>query len=225
MILTEILDESRNRLGDKRKPYLWSDGELVGYLNEATNEVTQKKRLIRDSKTVPICQIAVMAADALPDYLLDTRITEIISAKMRSQVIPLRRTNKADMDSWYPNWRNAPSGTPSWRFMTDYSEGYLTIFPQSAANDTIDLTVYRLPLIQMSTARPNDSPEIYFQAHARLINGILSRAYLKEDSETLDPQKAATHTILWKADMDEIARMRIRMHDSSAFLGPNFGAI
>ena len=226
MTLAEMLAEARGRLADTKTPYLWSDGEIVGYLNEAINEVSAKKRLFRDSKTAAVCAIAVLAADLLPDYALDPRITEIITAKMRSQVIPLRRTNKADMDAWYPNWRNAPSGTPSWRFLTDFSEGYLTIFPKSGSDDTIDLTVYRLPLVQQSsTATPATTLELNFQMHPRLFNGILSRAYLKEDTETLDPEKAAKHNVLWKVDMDEIARLRIRLHDSGAFLGPNYGAI
>ena len=225
MTLPEILTEARKRLSDTKTPYLWDDTEIYGYLNEAINEVSAKKRLFRDSKTAAICQIALLAADASPDYVYDTRITEIVTAKMRSQVIPLRRTNKADMDAWYPNWRNAPAGTPSWRFLTDFSEGYLTLFPKSSIDDTIDLTVYRLPLVQMSAATPAPTLELNFQMHPRLFNGILCRAYLKEDTETLDPEKAAKHLVLWKVDMDEMARLRIRMQDSGAFLGPNYGAI
>jgi hypothetical protein len=224
MTLTEILAEARNRLADTKTPYLWSDAEIIGYLNEAINQVVEKKRLIRDSKTAAVCAIAVLVADLTPDYLMDTRIVEIISAKMRSQSLPLTRTDKKELESWYPDWRAATASTSRY-FLTDYSEGYLTIFPKSNAADTIDLTVYRLPSAQMSVSALTASPEIHFKNHPRLINGILSRAYLKEDSETLDPQKAATHLVLWTKDMDEMARARIRLHDAGGFLGPHKGAI
>ena len=41
----------------------------------------------------------------------------------------------------------------------------------------------------------------------------------------LDPKKAATHAALWKIDMDEMARSRIRLQDTGRFLGPHYGAI
>ena len=138
MNLTDILTEARNRLSDSKTPYLWSDAEIIGYLNEAINEAVEKKRLIRDSKTAAVCAIAVLVADLTSDYLLDTRIVEVISAKMRSQSLPLTRTDKKELEPWYPDWRAATASTPQF-YLTDYSEGYVTIFPKSNAADTIDL--------------------------------------------------------------------------------------
>jgi hypothetical protein len=224
MTLTEILTEARARLDDKKAPYLWGDGEIVGYLNEAINEVAEKKKLFRDSKTAAICQVPLLAVDTFPDYVLDPRVTEIVSAKVRTQTLFMGRTCKADLEAWNPGWRSATHSTP-WKYLTDYSEGFFSIFPMSSINDTIDLTVYRLPLVQMSMASPGASPEIHFKFHGRLFNGILCRAYLKEDSETLDPQKATTHTALWVKDMGEIGKSRIQLHNSGQFLGPHYGAI
>ena len=120
MNLTEILAECRGRLGDTRAPYLWSDGELVGYLNEAVNEAAEEGKLFRDSTTAAICQIAVHADDFTQDYPLDSRILEIYSAKLSGQPLPLRRRTKAEMDTLNPDWRNETSSTP-WAFLTDYS--------------------------------------------------------------------------------------------------------
>jgi hypothetical protein len=224
MTLAQILGEARERLGDTRPKFLWSDSELVGYLNESINEVAEQKRLFRDSVTAAICQISVLGADANPDYLMDTRICEIISAKMRCQKLFLTRKTNADLEAWNPDWRSATASTPLY-FLTDYTEGYLTINPKSDQNDTIDLTVYRLPINQMTLDTSTASPEIHFKHHLRLLNGMLARAYLKEDSETLDPQKAERHGQLWRLDMNEIGKSRIRLHDAGEFVGPHYGAI
>ncbi len=226
MTMADILLEARDRLGDTGKPQLWSDRELCGYTNIVINEVTEEKRLFRDSKTPAICNIAVLAADAAPDYLLDTRINEIVSARMNSQVIPLVRETKKYLESWNPDWRNMTVDTPYW-FLTDYSEGYLTLVPKSQRNDTILLTVYRLPLTQMAidAAGLAASPEIHFKHHPRLVNGIMSLAYLKDDTQCLDPQKAEQHRQLWLKDKDKMAKSRINLHDAGEFLGPNYGAI
>ena len=225
MNLTEILAECRGRQGDTRAPYLWSDGELVGYLNEAVNEAAEKAKLFRDSITAAICQIGVHAADLTQDYALDSRILEIYSAKLSGQSLPLRRRTKAEMDALNPDWRNETASTP-WGFLTDYSEGYITVHPKSNLDAMLYLSVLRLPLTQMSlTTTPIPSPEIHFRHHPRLLNGMMCRAYLKEDSQTLDPQKAAEHLTLWRADINEMAKGRIKLHAKPEFLGPEYGAI
>jgi hypothetical protein len=225
MTLTEILAECRGRLGDTRAPYLWSDGELVGYLNETINEAAEKAKLFRDSTTAAICQITVHAADLTQDYALDSRILEIYSAKLSGQSLSLRRRTKAEMDALNPDWRNETASTP-WAFLTDYSESYITLHPKSNLDGILYLSVLRLPLTQMSlTTTPVPSLEIPFRHHPRLLNGMMSRAYLKEDSQTLDPQKAAEHLTLWRADINEMAKGRIKLHATQEVIGPEYGAI
>lgn len=224
MTLTEILAGARFRLSDTKQPNLWSDGELVEYLNEAINEVADQKKLFVESTLPAICQIAVLATDATGDYPYDLRITEIIRAKMRSQKLFLWRTDKLTLDFSMPDWRNTTPGAPRW-IITDEQEGQITICPRSNVADTIDLTVYRLPLNQMSVDAPDASPEIHFRHHPRLYNGIMCRAYLKDDTECLDPKKAETHLALWKLDMMEIAKTRQKFHDSFHFGQVPYGAI
>ena len=225
MNLTEIFDRARSLLDDKRAPYLWSDIDLLGYLNAAINEAAEKAKLFKDSITAEVCQKTILAADPSPDYLLDTRVLKVESAKLSTRTLPLERKPKAEMDAWRPDWRNAPAGTPRC-FITDYSEGYLTLCPKSDADATLYMTVLRLPLNQMSLSQMDASPEIHFRHHFRLIDGILAQAYEKDDSQTLDPEKAERHRQKWLAHIDEMARGRIMANQgNNEFLGPKYGAI
>ena len=81
------------------------------------------------------------------------------------------------------------------------------------------------PLDQFDETSLEDEPEINFRHHCRLVDGILAQAYNKDDSETLDPDKAARHLKFWLGHINEMSKGRIRLHQTQEFLGPNYGAI
>jgi hypothetical protein len=60
--------------------------------------------------------------------------------------------------------------------------------------DTMWLTVSRLPLVPLTIGDiETQSPEIRFDYHPYLVHGICREAYSKQDSQTLDVQKAKDH--------------------------------
>lgn len=221
---SEIINQARSLMKDTKQPYLWTTTEMVRYLNNSINEAADKARLFLDSVTAAICQIPILAADPDQDYPLDNRVLEILSAKMSNQARFLDRTTKASLDRWNPEWRNETPGDPRC-FLTDYNEGDLTLHPKSNADATLYLTVYRLPLAQYTEDTIDFEPEIHFRHHFRLVDGIMAQAYNKDDSETLDPEKAARHREAWLSHIYEMARGRIRMHHTKQYAGPNYGAI
>jgi len=224
MKASEIIFQARGLMQDTKPPYLWTETELIQYLNNSHNEAAEKAKLFLDSVTPAICRIAILAGNPDPDYPLDNRIVEIVSAKLSTQARFLDRKTKADLDGSNPDWRNAAPGDPRC-FLTDYTEGRLTIHPKSDAAATLFLTVYRLPLTQLTADALDAEPEIHFRHHYRLVDGILAQAYNKDDSETLDPEKAARHEKAWLKHIDEMSRARLRIHRTQEFLGPNYGAI
>jgi len=221
---SEIITVSRGLMKDTKKPYLWSDLEFVQYLNNSHNEAAERARLFLESVNAQICQIAVLATNPDPDYRLDNRVIEILSARLSTQARFLDRKTKAELDAMNPDWRNAAPGDPTC-FITDYQEGYLTLHPKPSANATLFMTVYRLPLVQFTADNLDTEPEIHFRHHYRLIDGIMSQGYNKDDSETLDPEKAARHLKAWSNHINEMAKARIRMHQTRQYAGPNYGAI
>jgi hypothetical protein len=224
MKASEIISQARGLTQDTKAPYLWSELELIQYLNNSINEAAEKARLFLDSVTPAVCQIAILAADPDPDYPLDKRIVQILSVKLSTQSRSLYRKIKAELDLWNPDWRNTAPGDPRW-FLTDYTEGNLTLHPKSSTDATLSMTVYRLPLVQLTTENIDTEPEIHFRHHYRLVDGILAQAYSKDDSEALDPEKATRHERAWLKHIEEMSRARLRIHRTQEFLGPNYGAI
>lgn len=224
MKASEIIFQARGLMKDTKPPYLWTETELILYLNNSINEAAEKAKLFLDSVTPAVCRIPILAADPDPDYPLDSRILKILSAKLSNQSRPLERKKKAELDLWNPNWRNTAPGDPRC-FLTDYTEGSLTLHPKSNADAILTMTVYRLPLVQFTTENLETEPEIHFRYHYRLVDGILAQAYSKDDSETLDPEKSARHERAWLKHIEEMSRGRLRIHRAPEVLGPNFGAI
>jgi len=136
MKASEIISQARGLMKDTKPPYLWTEPELILYLNNSVNEAAEKAKLFLDSATAAICRIPILAADPDPDYPLDNLIVEIVSAKLNTQSRSLDRKTKAELDLWNPDWRSAAPGT-SHCFLTDYTEGQLTLHPKSDADVTL----------------------------------------------------------------------------------------
>lgn len=54
--------------------------------------------------------------------------------------------------------------------------------------DSIKMSVYRLPLTEVSLANLTSSPEVRSMWHRGFVHGILAEAYTKQDTETYDPE-------------------------------------
>jgi hypothetical protein len=48
----QIVERARERLQDKKPPYLWEDTELVDYLNDYLEEISRETLIFRDSKAI-----------------------------------------------------------------------------------------------------------------------------------------------------------------------------
>lgn len=190
MTLADLISAFRARADDTAEPFLWSDDEVTLILNEAEVEAATRARLIQDSTTPAVTQIAVTAAGV--DYPLHAAILSVERAKLASQPKPLTRTTREELDAAYPNWE-ALTGQPKF-FIED--NGRLRLVPQSTMDDSLSLTVFRLPLEPM--AEDTDTPEIHAKYHYRMLDWALRCAYLKNDSETLDKSKAADYQALFE---------------------------
>lgn len=143
--------------------------------------------------TNPIVDIVVLAGKAV--YTLDSRILKITSAHLdilnenltATDRGTLDRTWRGDIDESGSGWNNAVSNP----YMFIESKGKIRLVGIPTANDTLRLTVFRLPLADMDS--PDDEPEIRVERHYELLDGMLARAYMKNDSETYNPDKSAEH--------------------------------
>ena len=93
--------------------------------------------------------------------------------------------------------------------------------------DTLDLTVSRLQLTPFTVANLNTlSPEISFQYHDRLPHGVKKYAYLKRDSQTLDPKASAAEDLELQRLIEDIKRDLLKKKARyNSTVGPRRGAI
>lgn len=180
MTLLDLIKKARAASQDMAKPYLWSDDEWKDWANEAEQEACRRARLIVDSENFTK---AVKVGGALID--LDDRILFVRRAKLASVTTPIRPIHLADLDRCNPGWESY-QGLVS-HYIPDYQTGKLRLFRIPTVADTLSLTVVRMPMNDMDMG---DEPEIAPRLHRFLSHWMLYRAYLKQDSDGFDADKA-----------------------------------
>lgn len=185
---TEIILSAREDfLDDAVVPYLWPDNLLERYLNSAEKEASRRASLLFDDSTandseatpLPLCSLAVVAGTGT--YAISKKILRILNCVPASTSKSIEKKTEDWLDDFYPTWRDA-EGDPVYYLE---EKNRIRLVPQPVNNDTMQLTVVRLPLADMTIAGA-ESPEIPEEFHEDLIEWICHLAYLKQDSETED---------------------------------------
>ena len=185
--LLQIRTTTRTTLDDTSTiDQLWTDTELNEYINDAENQSCKIADLLRDSTTASICDITLVNGTAT--YSISPLILKIFRAFIDGATRPLIQTTKRILDLTYPAWASA-SGDERSFFVGDTNK--ITIYKKPDGSGTLRLTVSRLPLVAMSA--DDDTPEIDEQYHDGMVDWVLYRSYSKQDSKTLDPEKAEIH--------------------------------
>jgi hypothetical protein len=195
MQLADLIQLFRAEVDDLEEPFLWSDEEVIEFANDAQLEACRRARLLVDSSTSDICQLAVTAAsNGLVE--LDPRLLFVRQVRFAGK-LPMRRMNMQDMAAFNPFWQDAPASVP-YLFVTDYETGKVLFWPKPAADMTALATVVRDPLAEMNDGQ--DTPEISARHHRSLRFWMMFRAYSKQDAEANDPKKAADSLVLFEQE-------------------------
>ena len=222
-IRTEIRGTLDDATGATASQQLWSDIELNGYVNEAEEVFCREIPLLIDSSTVqdgdsvPLCQITT--ADGTQDYAISDRIVKVKRAKVSGESQPLVKADIDLMDSKDPQWDNVTSdyrATPL-RWLLDRETGKITFVRCPDDIYTVNLTVQRLPLVELSA--DDDVPEINSRIHRLLFTYILHKAYMKRDVETYSERKAADYMRLHLIDLEKARIEMDRLGNSNRVVG------
>lgn len=200
MIVSDILNIVRREIVDSTTPYLWSDVELIEFTSDAEDHACRNARLLIDSSNTLICRAAIAATN--PFVVLDNRVLFIRRAKLGLVSQPLLRASYRDLDSSVAGWETV-TGTPT-HYLTDYETGKIRLYPIPVVNDTLSLTAVRLPVTPITLL--TQTPEINPRYHRSLRFWIMYRAYSKQDSDTLDKQKAADNLALFENEFGPKSR-------------------
>lgn len=191
MNVADYIAEFRSDLSDDagEKP-LWSDAEIVGWLNEAVQEANERAKLTEDSTTPAVCSIPVVAGTAV--YALHPSVFQVKRVALNGRKI--EESSVEAQDACGPSGWETRSGTPREYIFQQASGGNpasirLVRVPSDAG--TLTLTVYRGALKKLSEDLDTQKPEVPERFHKHLKNWVYRCAYLKQDIETLDRTKAA----------------------------------
>lgn len=194
MSAKDIIREWRMSVDDAVEPFLWSEEEALAFLNEAQDEAVRRGRLLQDSHTVEITQIDLVVGQA--SYALDPRVLFIRKARIAGK-LPLRRMNEQDLATTFPYWEEASPSEPS-VFLTDTDTGYIRLHPAPKTAGLLLLTVVRDPLTDIKSE--DDEPELNRRYHRSLQHWMSHKAFLKPDTETMDPKRAADALALFELE-------------------------
>lgn len=193
---------------------LWKNDEIVGYADEAQQELAQRKPIIDTHQSPTITHIAVSGSNQqVVSY--DRRILKIDRVKFVGTASEdehvLEKRDQHWMDDRYNEWDKegglGDQGPP--KFYVDYVEEYqLNLYPVPDLAGTIHLTVWRLPMLRLSWTTRNRLIEAQINHQIELLDWMQYRAYLKRDAETENPSLAGDH----KSIFDERIGLRPSAH-------------
>lgn len=189
MKVADFIAEFRDTVSDNAEPYFWTSESIVRYLNEAVQEACERAKLIEDRSTSVVCAIEVEAG--VSTYALHPSVFEIKRATLAGR--PLDETSVEAMDADCTGWELL-QGTPR-AFIFEQASGAspctIRLVRTPTKAEALALTVYRGALRPLSADQDQARPEIPERFHERLMDWMLHRAYLKQDADTFDPNKAA----------------------------------
>jgi hypothetical protein len=187
MTSDELLAVFRNETTDTVVPYLWSDAEFYGYLDDAQKQFCKKTDGIPDA-TSAFLTLAVVADDT--DYLdLDPSILKIRGV---ARADTGRRVDLINFEDLAASGRYFDGRTgPLQALVTGEERHKCRPFPVTNESVSLKLLVFRLPLVKIEEA--DQTPEIDEDYHLSLLHWCKHRAYSKPDADAYDPKAAASY--------------------------------
>lgn len=183
---SELLDLYRSEMEDTLEPFLWSDEDIFRYANEAQKKLVRDTGGIPDGTTAAVTRIAVTTATDW--YALHSSILQIRTASRADTGRPIEVLNFEDMPQrrWY--FDGVVGVLRALVIGIERHKLRVWQYPTEAVN--VDLTVFRLPLVEITDAGDQEF-EVDVEHHQSLLYWMRHLGYLKQDAETYDKNKAA----------------------------------
>lgn len=184
MTVADFIARFRLEMADTAAPYLWSDDEIASYLDDAVNEACIRARLIEDSSTPEVCSLPLVVGQT--SYLLHPSVIDVRRVTFNGKALGLSSIEAEDENDL--TWESRKGSEPLRVIVSGANR--IRVVPEPTAVVTLGLTVYRTPLVALTSATPTASPEIPEVYHPRLKDWVYRCAYLKQDAEAFDKSSA-----------------------------------
>lgn len=191
---TDLLTLFRSEMSDQAEPYLWSDEDIFGYANDAQRMFCRETEGIADATTAAVTEVDVTPGTTWVD--LDPSIKQLREVFRSDTGRPIEVINREDMAArrWY---FDGTTGTVK-ALVLGMQDNKARVYPDSNETVTLNLTVFRLPLVDITDV--GDQAFEIDDIHVRhLLLWMKYLAYSKQDAEAFDRMKAAEFKALAEA--------------------------
>jgi hypothetical protein len=185
MTSSDLLALFRSEIADTAEPYLWSDEDVFGYMDDAQTMFCRKTDGILDASTDAVTKIAVVpGSDRIALHQKIKRIRAITREDTGRGIDIINRDDMV-LRKWY---FDGTVGIVK-ALVIGVEAHKARVFPVSSETVNLRLEVQRLPLITI-TSDGDQAFEIDDEHHRHLLHWMKSLAYMKQDSETFNRTKA-----------------------------------
>lgn len=191
----DLLTLFRSEVSDVATPYLWSDDEFFGYADDAQKQFARLTWGLIDSSTPAIVDIPLVAGTNT--YDLSPLILAVRAARVTATGRGLDIVNQEDMPvrrMYFDGTEGVPQAV-----ILGMDTDKISVWPVPIEDEAIKLSVFRLPLVDITSANETTPFEIAPQHHRHLLLWVKHLAYLKQDAETYDRIKAAEFEAAFEA--------------------------
>jgi hypothetical protein len=205
----ELKDRYRSdvRDTDSSTP-LWSDADIYDYMDDAQKMFCRLQGGIADTTTDSICKISYAANDqykAISPLILKIRQVVRESDQLEVEVLnfeDLQMHALADDYGFQPPYKIDSTPGEVRAIVVGMQEGMIRLVRFPTAADSLRLTVYRMPLVDITTTG-NQTFEIA-AVHVRpLLYWMKHLGHLKQDAETYDKGRADMFEALFRQYCDQ----------------------
>lgn len=177
----QLLALFRQNPVDSTPSYRWSDAQVYGWLSEGQREACIRAKLIKDTTTESVCEIAISSGTATYQASgLIIRVDAAFWVDSDGARIPLDIVDRVEADRLFPDWRTT-SDTPTAIIHEGTS---ITLNRVPAEDATLFLEVLRLPVADIAASVAPEIPAVH---HEELVSWALYRALLIEDDDDEKP--------------------------------------
>jgi len=209
MNTTELKDYFRSQVRDDVRPYLWSDEEIMVYMNDAQNMFCRLSSFTIPDATSDVTQVTVTAGEPYSEIdssIITVRSAMLLSNRRKLEVVSpedLDRLTRADYNQ-YTRFIDDMSVGPVTAMVIGVEPGLVRWVQVPDADDTVSLSVYRRP-VQPLTADGQEL-EIPAEHHIHLVLWMKRLAYDKHDADTYDPKASQTASAAFTAYCEQARR-------------------
>lgn len=214
MYARDLVSSFRSEVQDEVAPYLWSNVEVLRYIDEAQRQFCRHTRGIADSLTPAVCTLR--ATIDQPYVKLHPSVRQIRWARRASdgrelQILNVGGTETSRSDDYGSSFSQDPYSRTGevYALLLGESDGKVRLLNIPTASDEIELAVFRGPLERVTAATAE--LEIADEYDLVLLKWVLHRAFAKRDAETFNEDLSLKYKAEFAAECADVRRDQERL--------------